>query len=121
MLMALDVSSANFRGQHVRPFICGATLRSKVWLEVEGQFAIGQGGIELLVAIAAEGSLARAARQVGWSYRHAWGYIRRAERVLGARLITTRSGKGSARGAQLTPECHQLVAMMGRLTAPSEQ
>ena len=108
------------RGQHVRPFICGATLRSKIWLEVEGEFAIGQGGIELLVAVAAEGSLAQAARRVGWSYRHAWGYIRRAERVLGARLITTRDGKGSARGAELTPEARQLVETMGELTGAEE-
>jgi molybdate transport system regulatory protein len=113
--MALHASSVHSRGHHVRPFICGATLRSKFWLEVEGQFAIGQGGIELLMAVAAEGSLAQAARGVGWSYRHVWGYIHRAER-----LITTRDGKGSARGAELTPESRQLVETMGRLTGADE-
>ena len=84
-------------------------MRSKVWLEVRGEFAIGQGGIDLLVRIQQRGSLARAARDLGWSYRHAWGYVRRAERILRVGLITTRNGKGSARGTTLTAAAEQLV------------
>jgi molybdate transport system regulatory protein len=84
-------------------------VRSKVWLEVRGEFAIGQGGIELLARVARRGSLARAARDVGWSYRHAWGYVRHAERVLGVRLLSTTSGKGAARGMALTAAGEQLV------------
>ncbi len=49
------------------------TLRMKHWLEVDGRFAIGDGGVELLRAISAQGTLAKAACEVGWSYRHAWG------------------------------------------------
>ena len=84
-------------------------VRSKIWLEVRGEFAIGQGGIELLARVARLGSLARAAHDVGWSYRHAWGYIRRAESVLGVPLLSTRSGKGTCRGTALTPPAEQLV------------
>ena len=39
---------------------------------------------------------------VGSSYRHAWGYLRRAEMLLGAPLIETRPVTGRARGIQLT-------------------
>jgi molybdate transport system regulatory protein len=102
-------SIASAAGQRVRPCILDVSVRSKVWLEVRGEFAIGQGGVELLSAVAQLGSLARAARHVGWSYRHAWGYLRRAEQVLGMMLITTRSGKGAARGTSLTPAGGQLV------------
>ena len=77
-------------------------MRSKTWLEVDGRFAIGEGGVALLAAIREYGSLAEAAKRVGWSYRHAWGYVRRAEMVLGHDLIETRSGKGKHRGTLLT-------------------
>ena len=85
-------------------------VRMKVWFELDGAFVIGQGGAEVLVAIESTGSLARAAAQVGWSYRHAWGYLRRAEGVLGRPLTTPRSGKGSSRGMRLTAEARQLLA-----------
>lgn len=85
------------------------TLRMKHWLEVDGRFAIGDGGVELLRAIATHGTLAKAANEVGWSYRHAWGYIRRAESALGMRLTEARPGKGTARGLELTAQARRLL------------
>lgn len=97
------------RRQHVRPFIKGAGFRSKRWLEINGRFAIGDGGIELLKGVRRDGSLAVAAKSVGWSYRHAWGYIRRAELVLQKQLMMTRTGKGNRRGSSLTPFAVRLL------------
>jgi molybdate transport system regulatory protein len=92
-----------------------ATVRTKVWLELDGQFVIGEGGLELLGAVAAHGSLARAAAEVGWSYRHAWGYLRRAEQRLQARLTMTVPGKGRRRGTRLSPAGVVLVTRLGAL------
>jgi molybdate transport system regulatory protein len=100
--------------QDVRSCIAGLALRSKFWIEVDGQFAIGEGGCQLLNEVNAKGSLAGAARQVGWSYRHAWGYLKRAEQVLGVALTTTRPGKGRTRGATLTSEAQALVGLVLR-------
>ena len=100
--------------QHVRSCIPGVTLRSKRWIEVDGRFAIGEGGGELLAAVETEGSLAQAARLVGWSYRHAWGYVRRAESVLGVPLLFTKAGKGSARGMRLTLDARNVIATLRR-------
>jgi molybdate transport system regulatory protein len=86
-----------------------ARLRTKVWLEVEGQFAIGDGGLCLLQGIVAHGSLLGAAREMGWSYRHAWGYLKRAEEVLGRALTAARPGKGASRGMVLTDTGRQIV------------
>jgi len=63
---------------------------------------IGEGGAELLQAVDRLGSLAEGARHIGWSYRHAWGYIRRAEAVLGVSLVATKAGNGAARGTLIT-------------------
>ena len=88
---------------------------TKVWLEVHGTFAIGAGGIELLRNVAQHGSLAEAARRVGWSYRHAWGYVRRSERVLGVSLLEARPGKGSHRGSALSAAAITLVTKFERI------
>lgn len=79
-------------------------LRTKVWLERDGRFVIGDGGLQLLLAVEARGSLLAAARQIGWSYRHAWQYLRRAEKALGAPLVQARPGKGRRRGTMLTAD-----------------
>jgi molybdate transport system regulatory protein len=101
-------------GQTVSSCIHQLTARRKVWFESNGQFVIGEGGLELLTAIAAMGSLTGAARVVGWSYRHAWGYLRQSERVLGASLTTRRPGKGARRGVDLTPSARDLMAAARR-------
>ena len=76
--------------------------KTKVWVEYSGRFIMGDSGLHLLRAIRARGSLTLAAREVGWSYRHAWEYIRRAERVVGRALTGAVPGKGTNRGTALT-------------------
>ena len=112
-------SSPRGAGQPVPPCISTLTLRHKQWIELNGRFAIGEGGAELLRAVDVRGSLAEGARQIGWSYRHAWGYVRRAEEVLGVALVSTRSGKGSARGTIITNAARDIVATLLREPATS--
>jgi len=90
-------------------------VRTKVWLESRGRFVIGEGGLHLLLGIARRGSLAAAARRIGWSYRHAWGYLRQAETVLGLALTTPSPGKGAARGTRLTPDGQLLLDALLRV------
>jgi molybdate transport system regulatory protein len=90
-------------------------VRTKSWLEIDGRFAIGPHGVELLSAIQRHHSLTRAAGAVGWSYRHAWDYIRRAEKVFGAPLVSTRAGNGQARGSMLTPLGQNVLRLGGSL------
>jgi molybdate transport system regulatory protein len=101
--MGLDLVTRSARDQHARPCILDVQVRTKSWLEIDGRFAIGPHGFELLFAIQRHYSLTRAARAIGWSYRRAWDYIRQAEKVFGAPLVSTRAGKGRARGSMLTP------------------
>ena len=83
-------------------------VKTKVWLERDGHFVVGDGGLRLLLGILEHGSLLAAARQIRWSYRHAWGYLRRAETALGMPLTEPRPGKGASRGTVLT-EAGRLV------------
>jgi molybdate transport system regulatory protein len=73
---------------------------------------IGDGGLRLLLALLGEGSLLAAARRIGWSYRHAWQYLRRAERILGSALVVARPGKGARRGTVLTSEGKRMLTLL---------
>jgi molybdate transport system regulatory protein len=95
--------------QHVPLNIYRLELRTKVWIEFGGHFVIGEGGADLLSQIDKHRSLTRAAREVGWSYRHAWGYLRRAEQALSCSLAEAIPGKGPRRGMRLSISGRQLL------------
>lgn len=84
-------------------------IRSKTWLEANGKFIIGEHGIALLEAIDELGSIQQAARQIGWSYRHTWGYLKNMEHNAGMRVVVTSHGGTSRGGAQLTPKGRKLL------------
>ena len=87
-------------------------VRTKVWLEADERFVMGEGALELFATLEQDASLTRAAAKIGWSYRHAWGYVREAERALGMRLTCTVPGKGSRRGTRLTSFAYALLALL---------
>lgn len=103
--------------QNDRPCPIPLQVRTKVWLERDGAFVIGDGGLRLLLALLDEGSLLAAARRIGWSYRHAWQYLRRAERILGSALVVARPGKGARRGTVLTPDGQRMLALLRQARA----
>ena len=105
MTPSQPIAHATYRSgtlQNAHESIIAAQVKTKVWLELGGNFFIGDGGIHLLGGILRHGSLARTVREIGWSYRHAWGYVRRAERALQAPIVRNRAGRGAARGMELT-------------------
>lgn len=103
------------RLQNAHENIIAAQVKTKVWLELGGEFFAGDGGIHLLGGIVRLGSLARTVREIGWSYRHAWGYLRRAEAALGTPIVRNRAGRGSARGMELTETGHLLLERLRAL------
>jgi molybdate transport system regulatory protein len=101
--------------QSAQENIIAARVKTKVWLELGGEFFVGDGGIHLLGGILQHGSLARTVREIGWSYRHAWGYLRRAERALQTPIVRNRAGRGAARGMELTETGHLLLERLRAL------
>jgi molybdate transport system regulatory protein len=97
----------------------GTVIKTKVWMERDGRFVVGDGGLKLLLGVLEHGSLLGAAKEIGWSYRHAWGYLKQAEAALGAPLTTPRPGKGASRGMALTETgrlvLEQLVTVRNRI------
>lgn len=69
--------------------------------------------VDLLIAVHANGQLAEACRQLGLSYRYAWGLLREGNRAFGTPLVTMTRG----RGASLTSLGEKLVWADKRIAA----
>ena len=92
-------------------------LRSKVWLELEGQPLIGEGRLAMLQAIDRHGSILQASREIGISYRRMRGAIRDMEGALGRPLVLAHRGGGEGGGASLTAAAHELVDSYQKVAA----
>jgi molybdate transport system regulatory protein len=84
-------------------------IRSKIWIELNGEPIFGRGRSCLLKAIDKHGSINRAAREINISYRKAWTYIDLMESRLGMRLVERRTGGAHGGGAVITDEARQLI------------
>ena len=91
------------------------SVRSKVWLELDGEPVFSRGRAQLFRAIDRQGSINAAAREMGISYRRAWGYVKAMEARLGVPLVTTMQGGAHGGGASLTEAARELLAGYERL------
>lgn len=84
-------------------------IKSRIWIEADGNILLGEGRVNLLRAINEEGSLSKAAKVLNMSYKKAWSLIdavnKRAEKPVTESSI---GGKGGG-GAQLTDYGKSLI------------
>ncbi len=90
-------------------------VRSKVWFEKDGELVFGTGKAAILRAVAETGSINKAARKLGMSYRHAWSYISFAEKRLGRGLLIKTKGGRAGGGAVLTKYAGTLLEKFEKL------
>lgn len=90
-------------------------IRSKLWIEINGEPIFGSGCRRLLEAIERHGSINRAAREVNVSYRKAWSYIKAMEERLCVTLVERRTGGKHGGGASLTDDARTFMEKYERL------
>jgi len=90
-------------------------VRTKVWLEVDGEPLIGSGRERLLLAIEQSGSLNAAASELGISYRKAWSQLRQMELHAPFALVERSQGGKGGGSTHLTPEAKALLERFARL------
>jgi len=71
--------------------------------------AIGPGKVALLEAIAEQGSISGAARQLGMSYRRAWMLVEELNTALSQPAVATATGGANGGGARLTPVGEKVI------------
>ena len=84
-------------------------IRSKIWIEADGEAVFGRGRRFLLEAIDTHGSINQAAKEVGISYRKAWSHIKAMEERLGISLVKRRAGGRNGGGAALTADARSFL------------
>lgn len=84
-------------------------VRSKIWLEIDGEPVFGQGREKLLRLIQSTGSINAAAKEMGIPYRKAWTYIDAMEKRLGFALVNRLKGGTGGGTSSLTPEAEALL------------
>lgn len=81
----------------------------KLWLEVDGRPIIGDGRAELLEEINRCGSLSKAAKNLGISYRHAHDLVDNLNDRCGVPIIVTSIGGSDGGGMRVTEYGMKLV------------
>lgn len=84
-------------------------------LRREGRFLVGRDRIKLLEAVAEYGSITKAAKVVGFSYKTAWDAVNAINNLLPSPAFVTKAGGRSGGGAEVTPEGRRLIATFHRL------
>ena len=84
-------------------------IKSKLWIEIDGEPVFGRGRMFLLTAIDKNGSIAQAAKEVNISYRKAWSYINSMEERLCISLVERQAGGKNGGGAILTAEAREFL------------
>lgn len=100
-------------------------VKCKIWFEENGGVAFADGRRMLLEAVERLGSLNAAAKELGMSYRAAWGKIKATEKALGIKLLEVTTGGKGGGGATLTSEAKDLILKYkkytGRITVLMEK
>ncbi|MBT0668269.1 LysR family transcriptional regulator [Novosphingobium profundi] len=78
-------------------------LKIKVQIFSGDEIAMGPGKADLLDAIAREGSISGAARDINMSYRRAWLLVDAMNRCWREPLVETSPGGSARGGARITP------------------
>lgn len=92
-------------------------VRSKFWVEQDGELVLSDWRVDLLEAIEETGSLAAACTRMDVAYRVGWGKLKEIERRLGISLLESRTGGADGGATQLTAEARDLVRRFRRFQA----
>lgn len=80
-----------------------------------GRLLVGRERIRLLEAVAAHGSITRAAKVTGVSYKTAWEAVDAINNLLPTPAFVTKAGGSVGGGAEVTPEGRRLISTFHRL------
>ena len=97
------------------------TVGGAIWLTVGGESFGGAARIELLRAIAEQGSITHAAKAVGISYKSAWDAIETMNTLAGEPLVARSAGGKGGGSTQLTPRGLRLVERFGQIDAAHQR
>lgn len=89
--------------------ISGGALQNELSILLGDNYRLSKSRVEILKAIEETGSISKAAKQVGMSYKAVWDAVYNMQNLSGISLIDSKTGGKGGGGAALTEEGRQLV------------
>ena len=81
-------------------------IKYKIWIEEKGKVIFGKGRDNILKAVEEQHSLNAAAKELGMSYRAAWGRLKASEERMEKKLVETTEKEKSL---QLTAQARKII------------
>ncbi len=106
---------AIFRARPIGAEMTGHKINALLALHSEGRFLVGRERVKLLEKVAELGSIAKAAKATGFSYKTAWDSVNAVNNLLPTPAFLTRPGGRTGGGAEVTEEGRRLIATFHRL------
>ncbi len=77
-------------------------IKSRIWIEGKEGVFLGEGRIKILKSIIAEGSLTKAAKSLGMSYKKAWSLVDSINKNASQPIVITNTGGLGGGGTIIT-------------------
>lgn len=87
-------------------------IKYKIWIEENGKVIFGKGRDNILKAVEEQHSLNAAAKELGMSYRAAWGRLKASEERMEKKLVETSDKKKSL---HLTAQARAIIERFEKL------
>jgi len=93
-------------------------IKYKIWIEENGKVIFGKGRDEILKSVEEQHSLNAAAKELGMSYRAAWGRLKASEQRMEKKLVETSEKEKSL---QLTAQAKTIIERFEKLEKDVEK
>ena len=90
-------------------------IKSKLWIEGDGEIIMGEGRFQLLKAIDEAGSLSAAAKNMDISYKKAWKLMDTVNKNSNKPVLKTLRGGQGGGGVELTPYGKELISRFDKI------
>ncbi|WP_026810744.1 winged helix-turn-helix domain-containing protein [Arenibacter latericius] len=84
-------------------------IKSRIWIEAGDNVFLGEGRVKLLKAIDEEGSLSKAAKSLGMSYKKAWTLVDAVNKSATKKVVVKTVGGAKGGGTKITPYGKKLM------------
>lgn len=95
-------------------------IRIRCWIDIDGEKFFGPGRAELLELIDATGSISKAARSMGMSYKKAWDMVNEMNSLGHKPYVTSHKGGDSGGGAEVTTAGKKMISAYKELALALE-
>jgi molybdate transport system regulatory protein len=91
-------------------------LKVRCWIDIDGARFFGPGRAELLKLIDESGSIVKAARSMGMSYKKAWDMVDEMNKRGKKPFVVARKGGDNGGGSELTDTARKMLSRYNKLT-----